>query len=105
MQKKLPGNIILSVLCKHVLDVFLHLGMTGFIGKFTRNVYVFDETNVIWDEDGFSYLPGEQSPFTGVVAVRQGDEAGEGRLKTLTSYQGGKMHGGEGNLSRCRPPN
>lgn len=28
----------------------------SFAGKFTRNVYVFDETNVIWDEDGYNYL-------------------------------------------------
>jgi hypothetical protein len=28
----------------------------GFSGKFTRNIYVYDETNVIWDEDGYAYL-------------------------------------------------
>ncbi|MCB9795512.1 MAG: TonB-dependent receptor [Alphaproteobacteria bacterium] len=27
-----------------------------FIGKFTRNIYVYDETNIIWDEDGFSFI-------------------------------------------------
>lgn len=28
----------------------------NFAAKFTRNQYVFDETNVIWDEDGFGYV-------------------------------------------------
>ena len=27
-----------------------------FTGKFTRNVYTFDETNLIYDEDGYAYL-------------------------------------------------
>lgn len=27
-----------------------------FNGKFTRNIYVFDETNVLWDEDGYNTL-------------------------------------------------
>lgn len=27
-----------------------------FKGKFTRNVYTFDETNLIYDEDGYAYL-------------------------------------------------
>ncbi len=27
-----------------------------FTGKFTRNVYTFDETNLIYDEDGYSFL-------------------------------------------------
>ncbi len=29
---------------------------TNFTAKFTRNQYVYDETNVIWDEDGFGFL-------------------------------------------------
>lgn len=28
----------------------------NFSAKFTRNVYTFDEINVIWDEDGYSYI-------------------------------------------------
>jgi hypothetical protein len=28
----------------------------GFAGKFTRNVITYDETNFIWDEDGFGYV-------------------------------------------------
>ena len=28
----------------------------GFTGKFTRNVYTYDETNVIWDEDGYAFV-------------------------------------------------
>lgn len=28
----------------------------NFTSKFTRNVYAFDETNVIWDEDGFGFV-------------------------------------------------
>lgn len=27
-----------------------------FTGKFTRNIYTFDETNLIYDEDGYSFL-------------------------------------------------
>lgn len=27
-----------------------------FTGKFTRNVYAFDETNIVYDEDGYSYI-------------------------------------------------
>ncbi|MCB9762699.1 MAG: TonB-dependent receptor [Alphaproteobacteria bacterium] len=29
---------------------------SSFTGKFTRNVYVFDETNVIWDESGYQFI-------------------------------------------------
>lgn len=29
-----------------------------FTGKFTRNVYAFDETNLIYDEDGYAFLGG-----------------------------------------------
>jgi hypothetical protein len=28
----------------------------GFTGKFTRNIYIYDETNVIWDQDGYAYV-------------------------------------------------
>jgi len=28
----------------------------AFTAKFTRNVYVFDETNVVWDEDGYNFI-------------------------------------------------
>lgn len=30
-----------------------------FTGKFTRNIYTFDELNVIYDEDGYSYIGNE----------------------------------------------
>ena len=33
----------------------LKAGLT-FTGKFTRNIYTLDETNLIFDEDGFSYI-------------------------------------------------
>ncbi len=28
----------------------------SFTGKFTRNIYTFDETNLVYDEDGYSYV-------------------------------------------------
>lgn len=28
----------------------------NFVSKFTRNVHVYDETNIIWDEDGFGFV-------------------------------------------------
>lgn len=28
----------------------------NFTSKFTRNVHVYDETNIIWDQDGFGYV-------------------------------------------------
>ena len=27
-----------------------------FTGKFTRNLYAFDETNLYWDEDGYNII-------------------------------------------------
>ena len=43
----------------------------AFTAKFTRNIYVFDETNVVWDEDGYNY-----------IALSNGDVASYFRLRT-----------------------
>ena len=45
----------------------------SFTAKFTNNVHVFDETNVIWDEDGYSF-----------VGTGNGTVAGNYRLRTPT---------------------
>ncbi|MFZ5478447.1 MAG: TonB-dependent receptor [Myxococcota bacterium] len=41
-----------------------------FTGKFTRNVYTFDETNLIYDEDGYAYIGSRDSTLDLLYRMR-----------------------------------
>jgi hypothetical protein len=50
-----PHSDEFSVGAQRELITDFALGV-DFTGKFTRNIYNFDETNLIYDEDGYSYI-------------------------------------------------
>ncbi|RME26120.1 MAG: TonB-dependent receptor [Deltaproteobacteria bacterium] len=41
-----------------------------FTGKYTRNLYAFDETNLIWDEDGYNVLGSSDGSLTPYSRLR-----------------------------------
>lgn len=53
-----------------------------FRGKFTRNVYTFDETNLIYDEDGYSYLGSHDGSLDLFYRLRTPDLASRNYYQT-----------------------
>lgn len=41
-----------------------------FTGKYTRNLYAFDETNLVWDEDGYNALGSSDGTLTDLYRLR-----------------------------------
>jgi hypothetical protein len=41
-----------------------------FDGKFTRNLYAFDETNLVWDEQGYNVLGSSDGSLNGLYRLR-----------------------------------
>ena len=53
-----------------------------FTGKFTRNIYAFDETNLLWDEDGYNIIGAGNGSFVTHYRYRTPDIAQRNYIRT-----------------------
>ena len=53
-----------------------------FTGKFTRNLYAFDESNLLWDEDGYNVLGAGNGDYLTYYRLRTPDIAQRNYLRT-----------------------
>ncbi|MFH1463694.1 MAG: carboxypeptidase regulatory-like domain-containing protein [Pseudomonadota bacterium] len=59
----------------------------SFMARFTRNVYDYDEVNLIWAEDGYSIIGTDDGQFRGIYRLRTADIARRDYYQTDVQFK------------------
>ena len=59
----------------------------SFMARFTRNVYDYDEVNLIWSEDGYAIIGTEDGQYRGIYRLRTADIARRDYYQTDVQFK------------------
>ncbi len=59
----------------------------SFMARFTRNVYDYDEVNLIWDEDGYAIIGTDDGQYRGIYRLRTADIARRDYYQTDVQFK------------------
>jgi hypothetical protein len=59
----------------------------SFMARFTRNIYDYDEVNLIWDDDGYSIIGTDDGQYRGIYRLRTADVARRDYYQTDVQFK------------------